>query len=221
MANRKINIPRSDVNFNTKQEIIANFVDENLETKRLDKNWVETLFKPARKKWEDVWKKCQDRNQRTKVLTFEKNQAREEYEPLLRLIMKNLEVNTLVTDEERAELGIFPTEPRSITKDPTSYPELSVRITAPRELIVGFRNHGSVSRAKPTNIHGMEIRYAILGNSPKSVDELIHSDFDTHSPVTLKFKEEDRGKTVWMCGRWENTRGGKGPWSEFYSAIIP
>jgi hypothetical protein len=61
----------------------------------------------------------------------------------------------------------------------------------------------------------------IMDNPPKSVDELIHSEFDTHSPLTLKFNEEDRGKSVWMCGRWDNTKGKKGPWSEFYNAVIP
>jgi hypothetical protein len=70
-------------------------------------------------------------------------------------------------------------------------------------------------------VHGVEVRWALLGIAPLSVDELIHSSFDTHSPFTLDFSENDRGKTVWFCLRWENTTGEKGPWSEMMSAIIP
>lgn len=221
MTTRKSTIPRGEVAFNVKQGIIADHINENMEKWGLDKNWIETVFNPAQKKWEIVWEKCQDRNQRTKLITFEKNQARKEFEPLLRLIVKNLEVNTLVTDEERAELGIFPPEPKKTVKNPTTYPDLSIRITIPREVTADFRDHGSSLRAKPPGIQGLELRYAIQENSPKSVDELIHSEFDTHSPIILKFKDEERGKIVWMCGRWQNTKGEKGPWSEFYSAIIP
>jgi hypothetical protein len=53
------------------------------------------------------------------------------------------------------------------------------------------------------------------------VEDLIHSAFDTRSPFTLSFDENQRGKTVYFCLRWENTRGEKGPWSEIVSGIIP
>ena len=56
---------------------------------------------------------------------------------------------------------------------------------------------------------------------PASIDELIHSDFDTTSPFTLKFDEADRGKRVYFCLRWESNTNLKGPWGEIYSAIIP
>jgi hypothetical protein len=45
--------------------------------------------------------------------------------------------------------------------------------------------------------------------------------FDTRSPYTFRFEENQRGQTVFFCLRWENTTGQKGPWSEIVSAIIP
>jgi hypothetical protein len=132
-----------------------------------------------------------------------------------------LETKTLVTDDDRAEMGIYPPKPRTPNKKPTSFPDAFARSNTIRELTIEFRDHESTSRAKPHGVHGAEIRWAILDNPPKNVDELIHSDFDTRSPFTLEFKEEARGKTVWFCLRWENTRGEKGPWSEFLTAIVP
>jgi hypothetical protein len=217
----KETIPRKDSDFDLKQEIIAERINANAAAWALDMSWITANFNPAKKRWDIAWKSYQDIYQRTKLITFEKNQARQNYEPFLRIIVKNLETNTLVSDEERAEMGIFPPKPKTPAKKPETYPDFSVKTDVIRMLTIIFRDHGSSSRAKPHSIHGAEVRWGILDHQPEDVDELTHSDFDTHSPFTLEFKENERGKTVWFCLRWENTRGEKGPWSEFVSAIIP
>jgi hypothetical protein len=84
-----------------------------------------------------------------------------------------------------------------------------------------FQDIDSTHKAKPKGQHGAQIRWMILTSPPENVDDLIHSAFDTNSPFTLEFGEADRGKTVYFCLRWENTRGEKGPWSEIVKAIIP
>ncbi|MDR1273488.1 MAG: hypothetical protein LBK12_02965, partial [Odoribacteraceae bacterium] len=66
-----------------------------------------------------------------------------------------------------------------------------------------------------------EIRWAISETPVVNVDDLTHSAFDTRTPFNLEFRGEERGKAVYFCLRWENTRGEKGPWSEIQSAIIP
>jgi hypothetical protein len=55
----------------------------------------------------------------------------------------------------------------------------------------------------------------------KIIAEHANANMATWNLVTLEFEEEARGKTVWFCLRWENTRGEKGPWSEFLNAIVP
>ena len=77
------------------------------------------------------------------------------------------------------------------------------------------------SKAKPEGQHGMELVARIGGEKPAGVHELTRSYFDTHTPLTIEFTEEDRGKTFWYAVRWENTTGEKGPWSEIMSAVIP
>jgi hypothetical protein len=49
----------------------------------------------------------------------------------------------------------------------------------------------------------------------------MHSEFDTHSPYIFQFDLPDAGKRLYVCARWENTRGQKGPWSVIKNAIIP
>ncbi|MDR1326304.1 MAG: hypothetical protein LBK00_09750 [Treponema sp.] len=49
----------------------------------------------------------------------------------------------------------------------------------------------------------------------------MNSEFDTANPFTLKFDENQRGKQVYFCLRWESSTSLKGPFGEIYSAIIP
>jgi hypothetical protein len=104
---------------------------------------------------------------------------------------------------------------------PTTYPELEIDSSVIRRLIVHFKDNGSASKAKPAGVHGTEIRWAILPASPTKISELSNSSFDTHTPYTLEFDESDRGKAVYICACWENTRGEKCPWSEIVSAFVP
>jgi hypothetical protein len=67
----------------------------------------------------------------------------------------------------------------------------------------------------------MELHCAVLSSPPKSIDELVRKESSSKSPLTLTFREEDRGKTVYMAARWKTARQKEGPWSAIISAIIP
>ena len=89
-----------------------------------------------------------------------------------------------------------------------------------RRLTIHFRDSESTSAAKPKGVHGAEIKWLIADEKPH-VEDLQNSSFDTRTPYTLEFSDAQRGKTVWLSLRWENTRGEKGPWCEMISAIVP
>ena len=54
-----------------------------------------------------------------------------------------------------------------------------------------------------------------------SGDELPHSQFSRRKKVLMEFPAEDSGKSVYFAIRYENAKGGKGPWGPIFSAIIP
>jgi hypothetical protein len=101
-------------------------------------------------------------------------------------------------------------------------PALTVRFNNPRELPVYYHDGVSGGRGKPANVHGIEIRWAVLDHFPADISELTQSAFDTASPCVLKFAEHERGLRVYMCGRWEIQREGeKGSFGEIVEAVIP
>ena len=161
---------------------------------------------------------------RTKAAVQAKNNARKAFEKRLRQVIKEyLTYNHALTDEDRDDLGL-PVYKTTRTKAPvaTTYPDFDIDSGTIRRLIIHFFDQGSMkSKAKPAGQHGSEIRWAILDTPPVDVADLIHSSFDTRTPFTLEFEGHERGKTVYFCLCWENTRGEKGPWSEIQSAIIP
>ncbi|MDR3269179.1 MAG: hypothetical protein LBT83_08960 [Tannerella sp.] len=133
-----------------------------------------------------------------------------------------LRYNPAVTDEDRINMGLnVPDSKPSPAPIPDTYPTCSIDSSVILRLTLQYRDSNSTSRAKPYGVHGCEIRWAILDAPPIDTDDLLRSEFSTHSPHTLEFKEHERGRVVFFRLCWENTRGQKGPWSEIYNAFVP
>jgi hypothetical protein len=161
---------------------------------------------------------------RTKLTVQAKKTARKTLEKRLRQVVKEyLTFNHEVTDEDRDGLGLpIYKETRTPTPVAITYPDFDIDSSTIRRLTIHFYDQGQKkSKAKPAGQHGAEIRWVISDTPVVDVKDLTHSAFDTRTPFTLEFEGHERGKTVYFCLCWENTRGEKGPWSEIQSAIIP
>jgi hypothetical protein len=217
-----ITIPSKDADFNVLQEVIVAKAVANIVLWGLDEPWMNSVLIPKKNKWSQAWANYLQPASRTPLITFAKNEARKDYEPQLRILIRNLESNTRVTDDDRRAMGIvIPSKNRRPVQPPNSYPGVRMDTSIIRCLILYFFDLLNQSRAKPHGVRGVEIRWAILDIAPTNIEDLIHSDFDTNSPFTLKFEESERGKIVYFCLRWETNTGGKGPWSEIIWAVIP
>jgi hypothetical protein len=160
---------------------------------------------------------------RTKATVLEKNQAYKELVSFVRKTVKEyLTYNHLVTDADRDNMGlpIYKTTRTHIAVS-TDFPYHWIDTSIIRRVAINFYDKNSKTNAKPPGMHGAEIRWAILDTPPATVEELIHSGFDTRTPYVLNFEENQRGKTVYFALCWENNTGEKGPWSEISKAIIP
>ena len=214
-------IPSRDADFNVWQHIFAAAVQQYRNTWQLDIIWLESLFDPARDKWNDIWAVFEDPATRTTLVTAAKTDHRVVYERYLAKLVSNLKVNTLLTDEDRRAAGIVINDRKPTpVPEPNTFPVATVDISMIRRVTVHFRDSEREKAGKPHGVHGVEIRWVIADKEPE-VEELTNSSFDTRSPFTFKFEDAQRTKTIWMCLRWENTRGEKGPWGEMISAIVP
>ena len=131
--------------------------------------------------------------------------------------------NLAVTPDDRVALGLYVYKP---TKGPVPVPATTVVLRPVpglvRQVVVYFTDSGTPeSRAKPHGAQSMELACGVLGSAPGEIGDLPRWVTASKSPAVLTFREEDRGKTVYMAGHWKGTRQQDGPWSGIISAIIP
>jgi hypothetical protein len=163
------------------------------------------------------------RKAHTPIDTEAKTRARGALEQTARsFINEYIRNSSKVSPEDKLAVGVRGRSKPHHIVPPHSVPVLEARGLNPRQIEVTYWDADSEGRGKPESVHGIEVRWAILDHEPLSIEELIHSAFDTRSPLILTFDEADRGKKVYMAGCWEIEREGeKGPMGEIVSAFIP
>jgi hypothetical protein len=170
--------------------------------------------------WYTAWSKLKDAH--TSADVWAKNQAKKNDGHIWRVFNNEfVRYSSVVSDQDKIDLGNKPYNPPSPIPDPPTRPEFYIKILDIMRLAIHFWDQGSTSKAKPYGIDGAVIYWAILDHPPLSLKELINSALATRTPYILEFSEQDRGKTVYIAMRWQNEKGRKGPPSEIQSAIIP
>ncbi|MDR0603626.1 MAG: hypothetical protein LBG80_04905 [Bacteroidales bacterium] len=188
------------------------------------KVWFDNDFIIKRDKFIVAFEAWRNPSERTPAKTAALLEAEKDFIKVYRLLYTGyLKKNPLVTDEDLVSMGLpkHPSGTKTPPTPPTTVPEATVDTSIPATVNINYRDKNEKGIGKPTGVHGVEIRWAILNTHPSDWDELTNSSFDTKTPATLVFKGEQRGKTLYFALRWENNVGQKGPWSDIYSAIIP
>jgi hypothetical protein len=185
--------------------------------------WINTIVKPAKQRLDNAFLAWQNPATRTPAMTAVLQEAEAEFIPLYRELYIFLKANPLVKNDD---LLLMDLPERSTAKptpapDPATVPEAEVALPSPGVVIIHYRDSGANKRAKPEGVHGVEIAWAVLDTPPARWAELTNSVFDTKTPYTLTFENDQRGLKLYYALRWENTRGVKGNWSEIYEAVIP
>jgi hypothetical protein len=137
-------------------------------------------------------------------------------------VRNNLQNNDAMTDNGREALRI-PIHDRIPTPQSASptIPELDAATPLPRAIHIKFRSKNAARWGKPAKVHGLECRWVIADTPPAKIEELVHSESATRSPLELVFDEDKRGKRVYFAARWENGAAKKGPWSDIFNAVVP
>jgi hypothetical protein len=225
MAAKEDYIPSNDAEFdvwfnNLVEEVFAKVMVANPEWTHIPKSEAE-LLAASYTAWHTAYQPTLKPH--TPAQTLAKDEAREEAKAVIRPFVGQWLMWKQVTDQQRREMGLHVAAPRrDHIPAPATVPELSPRAGNPRQVVVPYRDKGAERRGKPKDVHGIEVRWAILDHPPADVKDLVNSSFDTKSPLTLDFEEHDRGKRVYMVGLWEIEREGiKGKPGEIVSVIIP
>jgi hypothetical protein len=219
------NIPARDGEFDVFFKNIVDYVDEKTSGEPPAWDHIPTTEKQNLHGSYNAWTAAYNPTKvpHTPTQTAEKNRVRKTSEKFLRDFINRFLRYTPVTDEDRDNMGVHNKKTnRSPVPIPTTSPRLIIDTGTRRRVIIHYVDEKSEHRGKPPGVHGIEVRWAALDHFPTNEKELINSSFDTNSPLTLEFGEEDRGKHIYMAGSWEISREGeKGPPGAIEEAIIP
>jgi hypothetical protein len=93
---------------------------------------------------------------------------------------------------------------------PDSLPDIEVEMPFPRVVQRKFRAINAPRWGKPEYVHGLECLRVISDTVPAKIEDLLRSEFATHSPLELTFDEDQRGKRLYFAVHWEKWHGEEG-----------
>jgi hypothetical protein len=187
--------------------------------------WYDGTFIPKWEAFGGAYNKWLNPATRNQLINVTLRDAQADFEtPYRQLYTGLLKVNPNVTDDDLLAMGMPARSlgKRTPTPAPTSHPDYILETGIMRQVGVRFHDHDSKGKGKPRGVSGAVIRWGILDAAPaEGASDLQNSVLDTASPYTITFTESQRGKTVYVCLAWQNSKGEMGPWGKVESAIIP
>ena len=186
--------------------------------------WIMNTFKPALDLFNAAFVAWEDASERTKVkqlnLETTEKALKTHYRTLYKMFTGNVAVAN--ADLESMEMPKRHSGGNVPVPAPTTRVRFTIKLGGPAEILLNYGDeHDTEGHAKPAEAHGAEFCYLVSDTMPLNWDELVHSVFSTRTPCHLTFAGDQRGKRVYIAGRWENPTGKKGPWSDILSSPIP
>jgi hypothetical protein len=151
-----------------------------------------------------------------------KNDARRRAEAVIRPFVRRFLHFEPVTNADRTNMAVPQHDlVRTDHKVVEEEVEYVLIIRGIRVVHVDFWILGSGSKAKPEGYDGAVIVWDVLGEPPADPFALNRHTMASHTPFTIEFPEEERGKTAYFALAWQNERGILGRWSDIKSTVIP
>ena len=150
-----------------------------------------------------------------------KDEARRNLTGAIRPLVRRLQASTLVSDAEKAALGITVPADGGPIGPPTTRPIVSVALGQRLQHTLNFVDENTPTRrARPHGVIGVEI-WAKVGIAPPAGEsDLAFRGIDSATPAVINFTSEDGTKIAYYWTWWVIGTGERGPWSEQVSATI-
>lgn len=135
-----------------------------------------------------------------------------------------MQASALVSDAEKASLGITVAQTAGPIGPPTTAPLVSIECGARLQQTPRFVDATTPTRpptkAKPPGALGVEIWNKVGLTPPTGESDLRFVAVDTNAPYLMHFDSADGGKTNYAWMRWVSPTGERGPWGEQAQATI-
>ena len=150
-----------------------------------------------------------------------KDEARAAYVAVIRPLVRRLQASAVVSDAEKASLGITVRQEPGPIGPPTTAPICTIECGNRLQQTLRFVDSATPTRkAKPAGALGVEIWNKVGTTPPTGENDLRFVAVDTNAPYVMNFDSADGGKTNYVWMRWVSPTGERGPWGEQAQATI-
>ena len=213
-------IPGPDANFQAWQSNFVTFANANLAALGLVAADM-TPVTAAQTTWAAAFPAHITAAAAAKAAKQAKDDARSVYVAVIRPLVRRLQASALVSDAEKASLGITVAQTPAPIGAPTTAPIVSVECGNRLQHTLRFVDSATPTRkAKPVGVLGVEIWNKVGTTPPAGEADLRFVAVDTNAPYVLNFDSVDGSKTAYYWLRWVSPTGERGPWSEQAQATV-
>lgn len=213
-------IPGPDANFQAWQTNFVSYANANLAALGLVAGDM-TPVTTAQTAWQTAFPAHVAAANAAKAAKQTKDEARSAFVSTIRPLVKRLQASSVVTDAEKAALGITVAATPSPIGPPTTSPICSIECGQRLQQTLRFVDSATPTRkAKPAGVLGVEIWNKVGTTPPAGEADLRFVAVDTNAPFIMSFDAADGGKTNYVWMRWVSPTGERGPWSEQAQATI-
>ena len=139
----------------------------------------------------------------------------------IRPLVRRLQASAVVSDAEKASLGITVSQGPAPIGPPTTAPICTIECGNRLQQTLRFVDSATPTRkAKPAGVLGVEIWNKVGTTPPTGEADLRFVAVDTNAPYVMNFDSADGGKTNYVWMRWVSPTGERGPWGEQAQATI-
>ncbi len=150
-----------------------------------------------------------------------KDDARGGLTAAIRPLVRRLQASSVVSDAEKAALGITVAQTPGPIGPPVTSPIVSVECGNRLQHTLRFVDSATPTRkAKPPGVLGVEIWNHVGTEPPAGEGDLRFVAVDTNAPFVLNFPSSEGNKVAYYWLRWVSPTGERGPWSEQAQATI-
>jgi hypothetical protein len=186
---------------------VSNTLATDLDGKRGDFNSLLMAVAPAK--------------QAAKQAVTAKDQARRDFEAILRQVANIVQANPSVTPEQLDALGLKPRDDtRTPVPPPTSKPVAEVDTLASKSHTLRLIDSGTGKRSRPVGVIGAELWLKVGNEPPVGPSQMTLVGIEPKTKFNVNFADGDAGKTAYYQFRWLTGTGEKGPWSQQIAATI-
>jgi hypothetical protein len=210
-------------NFDRRFGKMYKYLTQYAQARGYDMEWVNDVMKIIYLQWAIVYEKWLDKQNRTPVITAQKNELFKKAKKVYSDGARMIKANRHTTEAELVDLEIpfNPGGSHGPIPVTVTLPEVTTDTSIPKSIGFTVKEKGKRKVGKPAGGKLIGMRSKIVKEYPNNVDELDAMKIFSTSSFRVDFPQADQGEMLAYTFCWISPTGEVGEWTRIETVFIP